>query len=63
MISHKRHKEEHKKHKSILADGESLDVLSEIPSLMLLCFLWSSLCLLWLIDFGAHVREEDYVAD
>jgi len=38
MISHKRHKEEHKKHKSILADGESLDVLSEIPSLMLFVF-------------------------
>ena len=46
IFSHKRHKEEHRKHKSIMADGESLDVLSEITSLILLCFLCSSLCLL-----------------
>src|SRR5689334_3387293 len=46
FISHKRHKEEHRKHK-VYSDGESLDVLSEIPSLMVLCSLCSSLCLLW----------------
>jgi len=44
-FSHKRHKEEHKSTKHI-ADRESLDVLSEIPSLMLwaLCVLLCAFC-------------------
>src|SRR6185369_9008872 len=54
VLVYKRHKEEHKNTKSNLADGKSLDVLSEIPSLMLLCFLCSSLCLLWLIIVSFH---------